>query len=120
MTDAPEKLWIGPNEWVDWGVLVLGEEVFWETPENSAPDDRDGLTKYIRDDLKHETNEDNREALERVTAERDMLVGVLETLIDEVEDSGTWVALTDSMEKARAALAETGEKDDLRGSRNDE
>ena len=48
---APERIWAGPDEWVDWGSLKLGDAVFWETPENSSPDDREGLTEYVRADL---------------------------------------------------------------------
>ena len=52
MSDAPEKIWFGPNEQDEgWGDLIVGKEVYWETPEISQPDDRDGLTEYIRADI---------------------------------------------------------------------
>lgn len=51
MSDAPERIWAGPDEDKGWGLLRRGEDVFWEDPENSTPEDRSGLSEYVRADL---------------------------------------------------------------------
>lgn len=48
MSEAPKEIWAGPDEKRDWGVLHYGDDMFWETPENSVPEDREGLTHYTR------------------------------------------------------------------------
>lgn len=50
MSEAPKEIWAGPDEKRDWGVLRYGEDMFWEAPENSVPEDREGLTHYTRTD----------------------------------------------------------------------
>ncbi len=53
--NAPERIWVGFNDDDDfprgWGTPICGKEMFWETPEMSAPDDREGLVEFVRKDL---------------------------------------------------------------------
>lgn len=52
MSDAPERIWAGPDDNAKgWGLLRRGEDVFWEDPENSTPEDRSGLSEYVRADV---------------------------------------------------------------------
>lgn len=59
MSDAPKRIWVGPNEDdIKWGELEVNETVFWEISEMSRPDDRDGLSEYVRADLLDKALED--------------------------------------------------------------
>lgn len=58
MANAPKVIWAAPDDGDDWGVLTVGEDVFWEQDYDSIPVEREenNLVKYIRADLVEDRN----------------------------------------------------------------